>query len=390
MGDDSLGLLAYLLSLSLAAVVAWVVTAMLPWTGRAWPWRPTIRRRSSTPRLGGAALYLSLLVALPLASLFSSDLSRLLSDHLRELVGLWAAGGLILLLGVADDLWVLDFKQKFLGQVAAAVLAYVAGYRIEEVAMPWGPSFSLGLADPLFSLLWLVLMANAVNLIDGKDGVAAGVCIVAAVPLALIAHDVGQVFMAVALLVMAGAALGFLPFNWPRASRELGDSGAMLLGFSLAALSMEGSRGVTGAVFISVPILALGFPILDTVLAFTRRLLDKRHPFHGDRDHIHHRLEVALGLGPRGVLLALYSLSALFGVTALVEHFLDSTLSEVVAFLIFLLAIGAVLYRLGYLGTLWHSVLVSSLRSRSPLLAPRRGGDGVSPALPLVQKPPDR
>lgn len=368
MSGSSSNLLPYILSVSLAVAFSWLISALLPLLGRMWPaaWRPVMKRCSGTPRLGGTAIYLPLPIALLLAAQFSSGLSHLLTNHLQELLGLWGAGGIIFLFGVADDLWVLDFKLKFLGQIAAAVVAYLVGYRIEEVAMPWGPSFSLGVFDAVVTLLWLVLMTNAINLIDGKDGVASGVCIVAAIPLAMVADDVGRIAMAVGLLTVAGASLGFIPFNWPRASRELGDSGALFLGFSLAALSMEGSRGVTGSVFISVPILALGFPILDTVLAFTRRLLDKRHPFHGDMDHIHHRLEMALGLGPRAVLAVLYTLSALFGITALVEHFLDSTLSEVVAFLIFLLAIGTVLYRLGYLGTLWDSRLVASVRTRIP------------------------
>jgi UDP-GlcNAc:undecaprenyl-phosphate GlcNAc-1-phosphate transferase len=355
---SSLGPDIYVLVFVLAAAAAWGLTALLPLHRLARPAEARLGRR----RVGGLAVFTAFVFALLLASLVSSDLSDLLASQKGETAGLLGAALMILLLGLLDDLREVNFKIKFLVQIAAASLVFVIGYRIEDVSLPWGATFSLGWAAPVLTILWLVFLTNAMNLIDGKDGIAAGVAIIVAVPLAFIAADVDNPLVAAELVAVAGACAGFLPLNLPVASRLLGDSGALLLGFLLATLAIEGSVGVTGNMFISVPIVALGFPILDTLLAFVRRAADLRHPFVADLDHIQHRLEQR-GLSDRGVVLSLYGLSILFSGAALTIHYLEATAAEFLAFFAFGAAITAVLFRLGYASSLWNSASLTSLRS---------------------------
>ena len=382
---SSLGLDIYLLVFVLAAAGAWGLTVFLPLNRLARPAEARLGRR----RVGGLAIFTAFVLALLLASLVSSDLSDLLASQKGETAGLLGAALMILLLGLLDDLREVDFKIKFLVQIAAASLVFVIGYRIEDVSLPWSATFSLGWAAPVLTILWLVFLTNAMNLIDGKDGIAAGVAIIVAVPLAFIAADVDNPLVAAQLVAVAGACAGFLPLNLPVASRLLGDSGALLLGFLLAALAIEGSIGVTGSMFISVPIVALGFPILDTLLAFVRRLAELRHPFVADLDHIQHRLEQR-GLSDRAVVLSLYALCILFSGAALTIHYVEATGAEFLAFFAFGAAITAVLFRLGYAGSLWKSASVTSLRgalaSAVGLQRHRSPPESDDPAMPYEDR----
>ena len=363
---STLGPDVYLLVFVLAVAVAWALTTFLPLHALARPAEARIGRR----RVGGLAVFAGFLAALLLASLISSDLADLVHAEDTETAGLLGAGLMILLVGLMDDLREVNFKIKFVVQAAAAGLAFLAGYRIEDVSMPWGASFPLEWAAPIVTIFWLVFLSNAINLIDGKDGLAAGVAIIAALPLALIAHNVDRPLVAVEFVALAGACAGFLPLNLPTASRLLGDSGALVVGFLLAALAIEGSTGVTNSVFISVPIVALGFPILDTTLAFTRRIIDLRHPFLRDLDHIQHRLE-GTGLSDAGVLFALYGLCLLFAGAALTIHFVESTVAEFLAFFAYGAAILLVIFGLGYARSMWRATVMQSMRG---ILAGAVGG----------------
>jgi UDP-GlcNAc:undecaprenyl-phosphate GlcNAc-1-phosphate transferase len=169
--------------------------------------------------------------------------------------------------------------------------------------------------------------------------------------------------VALLLVAVAGAGLGLLPFNLPPASAYLGDSGALLLGFLLGSLSIRAATGVTDVVFVAVPIVALGFPILDTVLAAVRRMLDHRHPLLGDEDHIHHRLEVA-GFGPRGVLVVIGAVSMLFSGGAILLHHVHHFALEGAVFGGTLLIVAVMLTKLGYVLSLWNSASMVWLRRR--------------------------
>jgi UDP-GlcNAc:undecaprenyl-phosphate GlcNAc-1-phosphate transferase len=226
-------------------------------------------------------------------------------------------------------------------------------------------------------VLWIFLVTNAVNLIDGHDGVAAGVAALAATSLAFIAADLHHPLVALLFAALAGAVTGFLPFNFPAASKFLGDSGALLLGFLLAALSISGFVDETGRIPLYIPIVALGVPLLDTGLAFTRRLLNGNHPLVGDEDHVHHRMTRLLGMRPRPVALVLYAYSLLFAVTAYLLHHLRATPWVWAAVPVTGGLVLAFMLRLGYHETLWQSRGVRRLRR-----AQRPASDALPPTTP--------
>jgi UDP-GlcNAc:undecaprenyl-phosphate GlcNAc-1-phosphate transferase len=164
-------------------------------------------------------------------------------------------------------------------------------------------------------------------------------------------------------MAVAGAGLGLLPFNLPPASVFLGDSGALFLGFLLGALSIRATTGDADAVFIAVPIVALGLPILDTMLAIVRRTMDFRHPLLRDEDHIHHRLEET-GFGPRGLVVVLYGVCCLFSFGALMLHYVHVFGLELIVLAATLLLVAVMLTKLGYVLSLWNSASVVWLRER--------------------------
>jgi UDP-GlcNAc:undecaprenyl-phosphate GlcNAc-1-phosphate transferase len=362
----------YLLTLLLAAAIALLATVLLQaLSATRLLSGPFGQDAAHRPKLGGVAVFLAFAITPFVASAISSEASELFAPKSGTFLGFLGACSLVFLTGLFDDWRVASWQQKLIGQIGAGVAVYAAGYRIEQVAPPWGGAVDLGLLAPLATIAWVVFFTNAINLVDGKDGVAAGVCILAAAALAQVASHSEHPTIALLLVAMAGGGLGFLPFNLPPASSILGDSGALLMGFVLGALSIRGATGVSDSFFIGVPIVALGFPILDTVLAAIRRVLDRSHPFQGDEDHIHHRLEL-LGLGPRGILAVLYSLSVLFSGAAILLHYVDYFPMELAVLGALMALVAAILTKLGYAVSLWNSHGMVWLRRKAPFLEPAR------------------
>jgi UDP-GlcNAc:undecaprenyl-phosphate/decaprenyl-phosphate GlcNAc-1-phosphate transferase len=315
------------------------------------------------PPLGGIAILAAFAVTPFLAVLLSDKADEYFTPKRTEFLGFLGATSLVFLTGLIDDWRAMRPWQKLLGQLIAGIAVFAAGYQLEAIAFPWGGSLDLGFLALPATLLWVVFFTNAFNLIDGKDGLATGVGVFAAAALAAVAANTNHPAVALLFAGLAGAGLGFLPFNLPKAALFLGDSGALVFGFLLSTLAIRGATGVEGEVFVAVPLLALGFPVLDTLLSAARRLLDRRDPFSGDRDHIHHRLD-ALDLGPRGSLVVLYTLSAAFAGAALLTHYVASLVVEALVFIGLAGLIALVLGRLGYVVTLWNSDRVLSLRRR--------------------------
>lgn len=283
------------------------------------------------PRMGGVAIYLSFMLALlviygidPAVHVFS-----MMIPHKGVL--LIASLLMVLVLGIFDDLRSLNPGQKFLVQLAAATLAYIAGFRIDAITHPLGEGIlDLGVFAYPATVLWIVGITNAFNLIDGLDGLSSGISIIVALTVSLISYLNGHIATAFLTLAFAGSILGFLRYNFNPARIFLGDSGSLFLGFALAVFSMESSTKGSAAVAILVPILALGLPIMDTLLSMIRRMFRSilrgepssasvgqkiRQMFLPDRRHIHHQL-LALGVSHRNVVLLLYLVSCLFGAGA--------------------------------------------------------------------------
>jgi len=288
----------------------------------------------AVPRLGGVAIYLSILIALSFLALVNNLLTDALKPELRGLAVFLGCGFLVLLLGIYDDLRGANAAVKFAGLAAVTVLFYVLGGRIELLSIPFVGSVSLHpVVGFLLTMVWVVGIANAFNLIDGVDGLATGSALFSSLVLLAVSLLQGKAIVAVSALVLTGALAGFLRYNFNPASIFLGDSGSLFVGFSLAALSILGSQKASTAVAVAIPILAFGLPVVDTGVAIARRFLSGKPIFQGDREHIHHML-LRRGWSQRRVALVLYGVSALFGLLAMLFVNSGSSLTAVVLFVV--------------------------------------------------------
>jgi UDP-GlcNAc:undecaprenyl-phosphate GlcNAc-1-phosphate transferase len=276
------------------------------------------QHRDAVPRLGGLAIAAGTLVSAGGAWLAGIPDLVPLGGAGWSIGALAAASTLILLLGVADDVRSLRPRTKLAGQLGAALLAVAAGYAVRRMTVPVsGSTIDLGLIGLVLALLWIVGVTNAVNLIDGLDGLASGVALIASLTLVVISFLEDRPGAAVLGACLAGALLGFLPFNWPPARVFLGDSGSLLIGFWLSLLSLQGMQKTSTVVLLAASVFALGVPLLDTALAVARRLVSAGPAgvFRADREHLHHRL-LRSGRSPRGVLLVLYGACVAGGLLA--------------------------------------------------------------------------
>jgi len=287
--------------------------------------------RFPIPRLGGLAIYASFFLSLLLYIYLDPALHPFSSMHPRTGMMLAISLTLVLLLGIWDDVRQLTPGKKFFFQFLAAAIVYFAGFRISFITHPFNQNLlDLGIFNFPATLLWIVGITNAFNLIDGLDGLASGVAFIVSLTICMISFMKQDMPTAMMALLLAGAVLGFLRYNFNGARIFLGDSGSLFLGFALAILSMQSSTKGSTAFSILVPMLALGLPIMDTLLSMARRLLRSIFPeeqqqkslvkklftmFLPDRGHIHHQL-IARGLSHRAVVLVLYVVSCIFGAMA--------------------------------------------------------------------------
>jgi len=294
------------------------------------------------PRIGGipiAIAYLGSFVFLLLSPFHSGSI---LEQHLPMVWRLLPAVGLVFATGLIDDLVGLKSWQKLLGQVAAALCAYWGGVQVNGIADHWTDSW---LSLPL-TLAWLVVCTNAFNLIDGVDGLAAGIGLFATLTTLFAALLHGNWALAVATAPLAGALLGFLRYNFNPASIFLGDSGSLLVGFLLGCFGVLWSQKSATLLGMTAPLMALALPILDVCLSIGRRFLRQKPIFGADRGHIHHRL-LDRGLSPRQVALLLYAVGGLAALFSVAESLARTHLSLVVLAL-FLLGAGIFVASLGY------------------------------------------
>jgi UDP-GlcNAc:undecaprenyl-phosphate GlcNAc-1-phosphate transferase len=299
------------------------------------------------PRLGGIAIVVAFYV--PLLALFfvSSDVGSRFYAQPRKALGLFVGGLAITALGVWDDLRGANARSKLLTQFSVAAAMFALGFRIERVTLPFGAPLEIGIFALPLTLLWIAGVINAMNLIDGLDGLAGGVAFIAIATVFVVAGVHHQPLMQLFSAALGGAVLGFLFYNFNPATIFMGDTGSMFLGFVLATTSIQTGEKSSAAVAIAVPILALGVPIADTLLAMARRYARGVPMFSADRGHIHHRL-LGMGLSQRQTVLVIYGASATLGVGALVLSFASSRTAAitlaVLAVLVFL-----ALRKLGFL-----------------------------------------
>ena len=296
-----------------------------------------------TPLLGGVAIYVAFLISFFVVLIFADDGLHAL---VRELTVFLTAGFLVVLLGIYDDVRGAHWFQKLLVQFFAGTIIVLFGYKISVVINPFGGTLSLGVLSVPFTLLWIAGITNAINLIDGLDGLAAGISFGAACVMVFVSLWFGNLASAFPAAILAGSLAAFLIFNFNPAKIFLGDSGSLFLGFMLACFSINGTFRDSSAVAILIPIIVLGIPITDTFLAFFRRIRKKAHPFVADREHIHHQL-LNQGLSQRQAVVMISSVSYLWGVIAVVILISQSVYS----FLLLLLVAAILIWgikRLGY------------------------------------------
>ena len=260
------------------------------------------------PRLGGLAIFLAFLLSV-----------LVFAEIDRQMQGILLGAVMIVILGVMDDIMALKALPKLLVQIAAAAVAVYHGCVIQFFSNPNVFSettyINLGWLSYPVTIIWIVAITNAVNFIDGLDGLAAGVSAISTAALTVIALMVAETNVAIILSALFGACLGFLPYNMNPAKIFMGDTGATFLGFMLATLSVTGLFKMYAIISFAVPFLILGVPIFDICFAFLRRIAKGQSPMTADRGHFHHRL-IDMGFSQKQSVAIAYMLTAILGLAA--------------------------------------------------------------------------
>jgi UDP-GlcNAc:undecaprenyl-phosphate/decaprenyl-phosphate GlcNAc-1-phosphate transferase len=271
------------------------------------------------PRLGGTGLAFAWAVPVVALALRDPMVMRALDGKWLQVVTVVGGGAAICTVGALDDVRGLRSLYKLAAQVLVAIFAFVCGFQIQAIQLPLFGALQMGVFALPVTVLWIVGVTNAVNLIDGLDGLAAGVTFFAAFTSFVIASISGSVFVALTMAALMGALVGFLFFNFNPARIFMGDSGSYFLGFVLATTALAGGglqQKASTAVSLLVPVLALGVPIFDTLFSMFRRVLERRPIFSADRGHVHHRL-LDIGLTHRRAVIFLYGISSLLAAGAI-------------------------------------------------------------------------
>jgi len=289
-------------------------------TAHGWVAVPTQERHlhsSPLPRLGGVAIFLSFSGCMVFAALWALHSPRMHAVFsLRTLVTILAPASLIFVLGVYDDIRGVGPYFKFSVQGIAATILFMGGLRIVNIPVLFGDHKLPWLVGWAFTVLWVLAITNAFNLIDGLDGLAAGSALFSTMVVFVVALLNGTSLVTVMTIALAGAILGFLRFNFNPATIFLGDSGSLFIGFVLSALALKGAQKAPTIVAVAIPVVSFGLPILETALSIVRRLISGRPVFTADREHIHHKL-LQHGMTHRQVVILLYGVSAVFAMLSL-------------------------------------------------------------------------
>ena len=314
--------------------------------------------RGAIPRIGGIGISLGTLLPIFLLCFFvHSGVEIKTTNNMM----LYFGGGLaISLLGLVDDIKGVNAKIKLLFQIVIAFFATQHGELIESLPMPWG-RLELGVFGYVLTIFWIIGIINAFNLIDGMDGLSSGITLFSSLTLAMLAIANEYLPTALVALALAGAVTGFLIYNFNPARIFMGDSGSMFIGYILAVLSLRSQSKAHAVVSIMVPIIAMGVPIIDTTLAFMRRILRHQSIFAADRQHIHHFL-LSLGFNQRKTVLILYAVSVLFTILSMVMIF-NKNVDTFLIVIIFAIIVFVIIKKLGYIEMIYGKFRVKKENS---------------------------
>ena len=304
-----------------------------------------------TPRIGGVGIYAGFLIAALVAITFGmgtasirpfgphAGAERLIVDFLPLILGMTV----IFWLGLIDDFRNLRAAHKLIIQIAAAAIVTIGPFRIDRYTVPFlWQSHSLGVLSVPVTVIWIVSISNALNFIDGVDGLAGGNAALAALFFAVIALMTGQGITALLAVALLGSVLGFLAYNMPSARIFMGDSGSYVLGFLLAVFPLLVTEGEAINLNLIPAITVLGVPVLDVTTSVFRRVKRGQHPFSADREHLHHKL-MEIGFGTRQILAVTYAASILFGLVAVSWYLLPANAAFLTAFAIWITASAGVM-----------------------------------------------
>ena len=281
------------------------------------------------PRIGGIAVYLGFAFALFSAIGYLIKTGYFAAPaHLPEnlailhdVIGLIFGGTLILMVGIWDDVMGMSPRAKLVAQCVVAGMSMLYGFQIAFITNPFHHGQTIYFPvwlSLVITLVWYVGMMNAINFIDGLDGLLSGLTVISAASLIVIDFNRGHAEIALVLAALAGGALGFLRYNWNPAKIILGDSGALFIGYVFATVSIIGVSKTAFAISLLVPLVVLGFPVLDTVVTIVRRTTAGKKFYEADRGHFHHQLIFRFGLNVRQAVLLIYFVCVVLGVIALV------------------------------------------------------------------------
>ncbi|MDD6800481.1 MAG: MraY family glycosyltransferase [Firmicutes bacterium] len=279
------------------------------------------------PRMGGLGIFIAFILA-----------TAVFCDYTPTLFTMWAGGFIIVCTGIIDDVHPLHPLIKLLAQVVVALLAVWQGMTIEFIQI-FGKYYTFGIFSIPITILWIVGLTNAINLIDGLDGLSCGVSAICSTALMTIMLLKGDSASAVITAALVGSCLGFLPFNSNPAKTFMGDTGALFLGYTLSLLSIQGLFKFHTIMSFLIPLSIFGLPLFDTTFAFLRRILRGKSPFSADRGHIHHRL-IDMGFNQKQTVRILYAICGILGVSAVLlsfEFFGKAAIVIVAGFTIFLI-----------------------------------------------------
>lgn len=265
--------------------------------------------KKAMPTIGGLAIFLA----------FFISVFFLQPIQLSTSIPLFLSASIIIATGIVDDIKEIKPKTKVLGILIASLIIYFyADMRMDIVVIPLIGEIELGYLSLPITVIWILAITNSINLIDGLDGLASGISIIALSTMSIISFfflGEGNIAVFILIFTMIAAILGFLPYNFNPASIYLGDTGALYLGFMISVFSLYGLKNVT-LISLIIPIIILGIPITDTIYAILRRYLNKMPISSADKHHMHHRL-MSLGLTHRQTVLAIYAVAIIFSIIAL-------------------------------------------------------------------------
>ena len=302
------------LYIAIAVVCAFCISVLLTPVIRTLAYRlkvtdiPKDNRRMHTkemPLMGGLAIFLAFVVT-----------TLIFCEIDKRVIGMLLGAVFIVVTGIIDDKYDMNAFLKLFLQIVAAVIAVLSGISMDHLTF-FGTTIDFGAFSGVVSVIWIVALTNAINLIDGLDGLSCGVSTIASVTLFIsLLHTYTPVNVIMMIAILAGSCMGFLPFNFNPAKIFMGDTGALFLGYTMSVLSILGCFKFNAIVSLWVPFLIFALPIVDTAFAFTRRILHGQSPFTADRGHLHHRL-IDRGFDQKHAVLILYAVSGISGISAI-------------------------------------------------------------------------